>query len=72
MEDIEAYNWMKSHIDPLKPRPQMGGQAGIIANIMSVTGVQKVYAHAISLSKNQSSMFVKKDNLLGINDKGEF
>lgn len=46
----------------------MGGQTGIIANIMSVCGVQKVYAHAISLSENQSKMFVNKPNLLGVND----
>lgn len=72
VEDLEAYKWMKSHIDPLNPKPQMGGQAGIIANIMSVCGVGKVYAHAISLSENQSKMFVNKPNLLGVDDKGEF
>lgn len=71
VEDINAYKWMKEHIDPLQPKNQMGGQTGIIANIMSVCGVQKVYAHAVSLSKNQVGMFVNKDNLYGVNDQGK-
>jgi ADP-dependent phosphofructokinase/glucokinase len=51
---------------------QMGGQDNIIANIMAVCGVQKVYAHAASLASDQIKMFVDEPNLLLANSKNQF
>ncbi len=43
---------------------QMGGQGGIIGNVMSVSGVQNVMVHAASLSKEQAQLFLPNENLV--------
>ena len=48
----------------------MGGQGGIVANVLAVTGVNKVYAHANSLPKLQAEQFLKLDNLLSFDVDG--
>lgn len=42
---------------------QMGGQGGIIGNVMSAAGIQNVFVHAASLPKEQSSLFLDNGNL---------
>ncbi len=51
-------------------RMQIGGQGGIIANLLSVCGVQKVVAHTNSLPKLQAKQFIPNENLLGFNEQG--
>ncbi|AEF97266.1 ADP-specific phosphofructokinase [Methanotorris igneus] len=43
---------------------RMGGQVGIISNLLSILGLKKVIAYTPILSKKQAEMFVNKDNLL--------
>jgi len=49
----------------------MGGQAGIIANVMSICKVKSVLAHAISLSQDQCNLFLSSENLLGANSESK-
>ncbi|MDD4556009.1 MAG: ADP-dependent glucokinase/phosphofructokinase [Alphaproteobacteria bacterium] len=67
-EDIEIYNWMVKNIH--YDRLQMGGQGGIVANVLSVTGVQKVYVHTNSIPKLQAEQFLKEDNLYSFDETG--
>ncbi len=67
-EDKIVYDWMVKHLG--YDRLQMGGQGGIVANVLAVTGVNKVYAHANSLPKLQAEQFLKLDNLLSFDADG--
>lgn len=51
-------------------RLQMGGQGGIIGNVMSVAGVQEVLVHAASLPKDQAQLFLANDNLRSADSSG--
>lgn len=68
-EDKKIYDWMVKNLgyDHL----QMGGQGGIVANVLAVTGVKKVYAHTNSLPKLQAEQFLKLDNLLSFDENGQ-
>ncbi len=67
-EDKQVYQWM---VENLKyERLQMGGQGGIVANVLAVAGVQKVYAHANSLPKLQAQQFLALENLVSFDEKG--
>ena len=68
-EDKKVYDWLQKEIgyDYL----QIGGQGGIMANVLSTVGVKKVFVHANSLPKLQAEQFVKNDNLLSFDEKGE-
>lgn len=68
-EDIKVYEWMVENIG--YDRLQIGGQGGIVANILAVTGIQKVYAHTSSLPRLQAEQFLKLENLLSFNEKGK-
>lgn len=68
-EDKKVYDWMVNNLG--YDRLQMGGQGGIVANVLAVIGVQKVYAHANSLPKLQAEQFLKLDNLLSFDEKGK-
>ncbi len=52
-------------------RLQMGGQGGIIGNVMSAAGVKKVLVHAASLPAEQAALFLPNENLLSANSNGE-
>lgn len=67
-EDKKVYDWMVKNLG--YDRLQMGGQGGIVANVLAVAGVKKVYAHANSLPKLQSDQFLKLDNLLSFDEHG--
>lgn len=68
-EDKIVYDWMVKNLG--YDRLQMGGQGGIVANVLAVAGVQKVYAHTNSLPKLQADQFVKLDNLLSFDERGQ-
>lgn len=67
-EDKSVYDWMVKNLG--YDRLQMGGQGGIVANVLAVAGVKKVYAHANSLPKLQAEQFLPLDNLLSFDEKG--
>ncbi len=50
---------------------QMGGQGGIIANVMSTCEVQQVLVHGASLPAEQCQLFVDRDNLLTATASGD-
>lgn len=68
-EDINIYNWMDKNLG--YQRLQMGGQGGIIANVLALLGIQKVIAHTNSHPALQAKQFLGLDNLYGFNEKGE-
>ncbi len=52
----ETFHWMRDTLG--YDRLQMGGQGGIIANVMAVAGIQNVYAHCASLPIQQADLFL--------------
>ena len=68
-EDINVYNWMDKNLG--YQHLQMGGQGGIIANVMALLGVQRVIAHTNSHPMLQAQQFLNLDNLYGFDEKGE-
>lgn len=68
-EDKNVYDWMVKNLG--YDRLQMGGQGGIVANALAVTGVSKVIAHTNSLPKLQAEQFLKLDNLVSYDEKGQ-
>lgn len=67
-EDKHVYEWMRDNLG--YDRLQMGGQAGIVANVLAVAGVQKVLAHTNSHPQLQAEQFVDTDNLLAVETEG--
>lgn len=68
-EDIVIYNWMIKNLG--YDRLQMGGQGGIVANVLGILGVQKVIAHTNSHPKEQADQFLKLDNIVSFDEKGQ-
>ena len=74
-----AEEWTSSNSDlcaeileifpPLKI--QIGGQGGIIANLLSICKVQNVVVHTNSLPRMQAEQFLKNDNLSGFDSNGK-
>lgn len=67
-EEKHVYEWMRDNLG--YDRMQMGGQAGIVANVLAVTGVQKVLVHTNSHPMQQAELFLDLKNLLAIDDDG--
>lgn len=69
IEDKKVFDWLNMHIgyDNL----QMGGQGGIVANVMATCGVKNVFVHTASSPAEQSSLFLDLDNLKNVNSQGE-
>ena len=67
-ENKKVYEWLRAEIG--YSHLQIGGQGGIMANVLSTVGVQKVFAHANSLPKLQAEQFAKLDNLLSFDENG--
>jgi ADP-dependent phosphofructokinase/glucokinase len=63
-----AFQWMRDNLG--YDRLQMGGQGGIIANVMAVAGVQTVYVHCASLPGQQGGLFLGHPNLLSTDKAG--
>lgn len=68
-EDKKIYDWMVKNLG--YDRLQMGGQGGIVANVLAIAGVKKVYAHANSLPKLQAEQFLELENLVSFDEKGQ-
>lgn len=68
-EDKTVFDWMVANLG--YDRLQMGGQGGIVANVLAVTGVKKVYAHTNSLPKLQAEQFLMLDNLVSFDSEGK-
>lgn len=66
--DETCYRWMEKNVG--YDRLQMGGQGGIIGNVMAVCGVERVYVHGASMPKLQTELFVDRPNLLSIDSEG--
>ena len=69
IEEKSVFDWLNENIgyDNL----QMGGQGGIVANVMATCGVQDVYVHTASSPKEQSKLFLDLPNLKNVNRYGE-
>ncbi len=65
----ETFAWMQKGLG--YDRLQMGGQGGIIANVMAVTGVKQVYVHCASLPAQQAGLFLDRENLLSCDTSGQ-
>ena len=68
-DNQKMFDWMLSTLGTKKM--QMGGQAGIVANTLSLTNIQEIIVHSNALSKLQSAQFLKKDNLLSFDKDGK-
>jgi ADP-dependent phosphofructokinase/glucokinase len=66
--DEAAFRWMQDNLG--YDRLQMGGQGGIIANVMSVCGVRQVYVHCASLPGQQAGLFLGNIKLLSTDHQG--
>ncbi|MDA3860061.1 MAG: hypothetical protein PF445_02450, partial [Melioribacteraceae bacterium] len=69
IEEKMVFDWLNKNIgyDNL----QIGGQGGIVANVMAVCGVNDVYVHTASSPKKQSELFQDLPNLKNVNKFGE-
>lgn len=68
VSSAETFLWMRDHLG--HDRNQMGGQGGIIANVMAVTGVQHVYVHCASHPAGQAALFLDRSNLVSTDQDG--
>lgn len=66
-ENKNVDDWLQKNLR--RGHLQMGGQAGIIANVLSVLGVQRIYTHAASLPQMQAKLFLNTDNLFAFDEK---
>ncbi|WP_321322130.1 ADP-dependent glucokinase/phosphofructokinase [Labilibaculum sp.] len=69
IEDVEVFEWLNKNVG--YDKMQMGGQGGIVANVMAVCGVNSVYVHCASAPKDQSKLFLDLPNLLTNDENGE-
>lgn len=69
IDNIEVFNWLNKNIGYEKM--QMGGQGGIVANIMATCGVNPVYVHTAASPKEQAKLFLDLENLKNVNEDGE-
>lgn len=68
-EEKKVYNWMYEHLG--YDKLQMGGQGGIVGNLLGVLGIEKVLVHTNSLPKIQADMFLRQDNILSFDSDGK-
>ncbi|MHA1170981.1 MAG: ADP-dependent glucokinase/phosphofructokinase, partial [Candidatus Heimdallarchaeota archaeon] len=69
IQNEETYNYLIENL-PVERTLRMGGQAGIMANVLSSLGVPKVIVHTSTLPKEMKQLFTKNKNLvLPIHDK---
>ena len=68
-EEKAVYDWMMNNLG--YDRLQMGGQGGIVANVLGILGVNKVKAHTNSLPKEQAEQFLKLDNIVSYDENGQ-
>ncbi len=69
IEEEDVFNWLSEEI--AYDKLQMGGQGGIVANVMAVCGVSPVYVHCASLPANQAGLFLDRENLISVDQNGK-
>ena len=69
IDDKSVFNWLNKTVG--YDKLQMGGQGGVVANVMAVCGVDSVYVHCASNPKEQSQLFLDLDNLLTVDENGK-
>ncbi len=69
IEDPEVVAWISKQFGPAKM--QMGGQAGIVANVLALCGVSDVLVHCAALPKAQAQLFLDLDNLRTTDSDGQ-
>lgn len=68
IEDKKVFDWLNKNIG--YDKLQMGGQGGIVANVMATCGVQDVYVHTASSPVEQSKLFRDLPNLKNVGHDG--
>ncbi|RUT79588.1 ADP-dependent glucokinase/phosphofructokinase [Ancylomarina longa] len=69
IEEVEVFEWLNKNVG--YDKLQMGGQGGIVANVMAVCGVKQVYVHCASAPQAQAQLFLDLPNLLTTNENGD-
>lgn len=69
IEEVEVFEWLNKNVG--YDKMQMGGQGGIVANVMAVCGVKQVYVHCASAPKEQGQLFLDLPNLVTTNQNGD-
>lgn len=69
IEEVAVFEWLNKNVG--YDQMQMGGQGGIVANVMAVCGVKQVYVHCASAPKEQGQLFLDLPNLVTTNENGE-
>ena len=69
IDNKTVFNWLNKTVG--YDKLQMGGQGGIVANVMAVCGVNSVYVHCASNPKEQAQLFLDLDNLLSVDENGK-
>ncbi|GJQ64174.1 MAG: ADP-specific phosphofructokinase [Melioribacteraceae bacterium] len=69
IEEKEVFEWLNKNIG--YDKLQMGGQGGIVANVMATCEVGNVYVHTASSPKEQSGLFQDLPNLQNVDLNGE-
>ncbi len=69
VSSAETFQWMRDHLG--YDKLQMGGQGGIIANVMAVAGAQNVYVHCASLPGQQAGLFLENPSLKSTDKRGQ-
>ncbi|NHJ31950.1 MAG: hypothetical protein FK732_03720, partial [Asgard group archaeon] len=69
IQNEETYAYLLENL-PIERTLRMGGQAGIMANVLSELGIPKVIVHTCTLPKELKNLFTKNKNLvMPIHDK---
>jgi len=68
IENKEVFYWLQENLG--YDKLQMGGQGGIVANVMAVCGVNNVFVHCASLGEEQASLFLDLPNLVSVDEDG--
>ncbi len=69
IEDVAVFEWLQKNLG--YDKLQMGGQGGIVANVMAVCGVNPVYVHCASLPEEQAGLFLDLENLKTSDSQGQ-
>jgi len=68
IDNKNTFDWLNQNIG--YDKMQMGGQGGIVANVMAVCGVESVFVHTASSPKAQSKLFLDLPNLKNVDENG--
>ncbi len=69
IQNVETFDWLVEYLG--YDKIQMGGQGGIVANVMGVCKVNPVYVHGASIPKEQASLFLDLPNLQSVGSDGK-